>query len=178
MRILGGITRRVHNPQFHFTTSLKFSPRVGDINELLDPIWVKYYFIKIPNIIWSELDTIEVRGKFQDMVKYELGGWHILGLAEGRFVVAHNLIHTLGTTLHVLYLVEYYPRQLWIDLMRYFVGKWRHSQFTSCEKCFLVFSLLFNCVHTLDAIFMYLVMKYCLMFSLVFYGFNFWWQSI
>ena len=92
----------MHNPQFHSTTSLKISPRVGDINELLDPIWVKYNFIKIPNIIWSELDTIEVRGKFQDMVKYELGGWHILGLAEGRFVGAPEIIQTLDVTLHVV----------------------------------------------------------------------------
>ena len=54
---------------------------------LADPILVNSNVIVIPNLICLNLDTMEVRRQFLQILKCGFGGWCIFRLVEGVFLV-------------------------------------------------------------------------------------------
>ena len=67
--------------------------------------------------------------------------------------------------------------QAWVKLLRYIVVKWRHTHYPPERNFFLVYSLLFNLVHTTDENFIELgngVLYYVLVLLLWVYLLNYW----
>ena len=118
--------------------------------------------------IWRRLHHITKRG---------LIGCCILRLVGGEVFGSANLCHTIDVVVHVVDIVENDQIQAWVKLLRYIVVKWRHTHYPPERKFFLVYSLLFNLVHTTDENFIELgngVLYYVLVLLLWVYLLNYW----
>ena len=88
---------------------LDIAPLLGENNVLPLPIGVKEKPTQMKNLIWKELNIMEVRRHFYHISNCGLDGWHTLSFIRCGFVGVPGLLQTLDVMVHVVELIERFP---------------------------------------------------------------------